>query len=75
MSLHMANATHRPRTIPVPDDARGYVAALIQELGPREAAARLELSRHAALSVALGTPVTRGTLALVRMAMERRPAA
>lgn len=70
----MAHVT-RPRTIEVPDELRGYVAALVQELGPRRAAERLELSRHAVLAVALGSPVTRGTVAIVRQAMQRRPAA
>jgi hypothetical protein len=62
----MAHVTQRPRTVQVPDDARGYVAALVKELGPRRAAERLTISRHAALAVALGAPVTRGTLAIVR---------
>jgi hypothetical protein len=71
----MAHRTQHPRTLPVPDDARAFVAALIQTLGPRRAAEQIELSRHAALAVALGTPVQRGTLAIVERAMSRRPAA
>lgn len=72
--MGMAHGTQRPRTLPVPDEIRGYVAALVRELGPREAARRVGLSRHATLAVALGSPVTRGTLAIAREAMGRSAA-
>lgn len=70
----MAANTQRPRTIPVPAEIQAFSAALVRELGPRKAAERLGVSRQAALSLAVGTTVERGTLALAREAM-RRPAA
>lgn len=72
----MAHATQRrARTVPVPDDLKLYVADLVARRGPRAASEFLELSRHAALAVALGAPVTRGTLALVQVAKTRGRAA
>jgi hypothetical protein len=71
----MSHVAPRSRTISVPDELRRNVAALVAELGPRRAAAQLEISRHTALSVALGAPVTRGTVALVERALARRSAA
>ena len=71
---YMAPGAQHSRTVPVPDDIRGYVAALVREVGPRRAAARVQLSRHAVLAVALGSPVMPGTLALVREAMTVRAA-
>jgi hypothetical protein len=70
----MANGTQRSRTVPVPVEIQSYATALVRELGPRQAAERLGVSRQAALSLAVGATVERGTLALAREAM-RRPAA
>jgi hypothetical protein len=58
-----------PRCVQPPPEMREYAAKLIRELGPRRAAARLHLSRPAALGVAIGAPVRRGTVALMREAM------
>lgn len=62
----MANSAQRPRVVPVPPDLRDYVAGLVRELGPRRAAERLTLSRHATLALALGIEASRGTLAIAR---------
>jgi hypothetical protein len=69
----MANGTRRPRVIPVPDDVRNYVAALVRTFGLRNAAARLDLSRHATAAVALGE-ASRGSVAIVRESMAREAA-
>ncbi len=69
----MANVNHA-RSVPVPDDLKAYVASLVAEHGPRRAAEILGVSRQAAMGVALGTPVLRGTLALVREAKGRQAA-
>ncbi len=65
----MAAGTQRSRTVPTPPEIQAYAATLVRELGPRHAATRLGVSRQAALSLAVGTTVERGTLALAREAM------
>jgi hypothetical protein len=54
------------RTVPCPDDARIYTAALLRELGAHRAAAHFGLSRYATLAVATGQPVMRGSVAIIQ---------
>jgi hypothetical protein len=66
----MAHVAHG-RTVAPPDDLKTFVAAVVAEIGPKRAAERLGISRAAVMAVALGAPVLRGTLALVREAKGR----
>jgi hypothetical protein len=53
----------------VPEDIRARAQYLMQQRGPRFAAARLGVSRNALLAVCAGAEVLPGTLALLRESM------
>ncbi|MFZ5891285.1 MAG: hypothetical protein ACOY0T_09565 [Myxococcota bacterium] len=64
----MAHVHHDPRTKPVPEELRELVRDRLRRLGPRGAAAELNLGRSTVLSIAAGGDVLPGTLALLREA-------
>ncbi len=67
----MSHARRDRRLVPVPAEIRGFVAELVEELGPKGAATRLGCGRDTALSVALGRDVMPGTRALLLEAFRR----
>lgn len=67
----MAPVHRDPRTRPVPPETRALAQRLLQERGPKRAAAALGISRTALLSICAGSPVVPGTLALLREAQTR----
>jgi hypothetical protein len=71
----MAHPHHDPRTRQVPAEDQEFAKRLVQERGPRAAAALLGLSRTSLASVVAGFDVTPGTLALLELARLKRSAA
>jgi hypothetical protein len=69
----MTNVTHG-KTVATPDECRVFAAELVRTTGTKRAAETIGLSKHATLAVALGAPVMRGTIAIVREAMRQKAA-
>jgi hypothetical protein len=63
------------RLVAVPADLKQHVSVLVQQLGPRDAAKKLGVSRDTAISVAAGLDVMPGSLALIMAHAGVAPAA
>jgi hypothetical protein len=71
----MAHTIRDPRTKPVPEDLRSFARELVNELGPRGAAQKLNVGRSTVLSIIAGQDAMPGTIALLREAKAGRSAA
>jgi hypothetical protein len=64
-------ATRKPNGVPLPDDLRAKLIFLVREVGENAARARVGLSTNTFARALAGLTVYKGTIAIVREALER----